>query len=442
MDVKNVLDCWTWAQDDDAAVDALLKLPRSVEHSNAVLRMCVHRNRLTAGTAALVRMYADPHDVSHTVRTRVLRVCVLALQFLKRHAFTVLDAIYRFEPDTQELMDACVACIDASYPFNVRSLAMLVVARMTSPLLSDTALYARFKQVADMVTSSSTTAPALLARIAGQNVTLLQKATTACAREGNFTRPAVDMALDLAKLQPALAVACGAVQIMLHAEHQLPRSVLMTCAESRPVRTRHELLVYLVKFGTVPPGAERIWAYVLSQCTVDVKVMYANLLNTAHLRPLPRPQLPAFCNQHVGCIRVFTADGTCVPVLLSLLARHATMFGRAFAWGQADTFHVQSTRSVVEKMRDLVYYFDNVDMAAYTLDDVRHLVALADMIGARAILHLVLHKMAILDFWVAWDMTHEWPGTADVLRLAAQQQLPTLVRCSRMREIALAVAGL
>lgn len=440
-EASEIMDRWTWSGDDAQAVPALLAMPTAHELTEAVLRQCVRNNSLTPATAALVQKYATRHVADDKLRDRVLRVCVLALRYLPSHAVAVLEAIYRFDDfDRQDVAEACVACTAPSFPLNVRTLAMHVVACMTSRYCCD-ALRASFADVCDLVTQESVTAPALLARAAGDDVDLIRRAIACCVLAGNCTRPAVDMALDVADEQPALAVDIGAIQIILKAGHELPDNVMAACRATRPVASRHELLVYLAKFGVVPPGAERIWAYVLGSCTIKTKVLYVRYLDERAQLEMPPVSLPPFCEKHTGCVRLVPADGEGVPVLLSMLARHASMFDRAHAWGQTDTFHVQCSQDTAEKLRDVVYYYALVDMSDWDVDDARGVVGLADMIGARAVLYLVLHRMATLDFWAAWDMTHEWFDTAPVLRRAAVQQLPMLVRCSRMHEIAALVAG-
>lgn len=437
----DIMDRWTWSLDDAEAVPALLALPRAREIGDAILGMCVRNNSLTPATLALVRKYAARDVADSALRDRVLRVCAKALRFLPSHAFLALEAIYRFDAPSQEIMDACVPCISPEYPLNVRMLAMHVVARVSPARVCDDLLIDSFDHMCDLVTSHSVTAPALLARVSGHDVDFMRRALICCVSAGNCTRPAVDLAMDLADERPELAVAIGAMQIILKAGFSLPDNVITACWATLPLHSRHELLVYLVKFGIVPPGAERIWADVLSQCTIKTKILYASFLSDRARLVLPPAALPPFRDTHVGCIRLAAVEGDSVDVLLCLLARHAEVFACAHSWNQADFFNTQSTLSTVMKMRDLVYYFTDVDVEQYTLEDAHQLVLLADMIGARAILRFVLHRMATLDFWAAWDLAHEWPDAKIALKCAAQEQLPVLVRCSRMSEIAAFVAG-
>lgn len=440
-EAREILDRWVWSLDDEEAAAALMALPRAPALTDSVLHMCVRNSSLTAATAAVVRKYAVRRGVDDAVRDRVLRVCVMALRYLRAHAFLVLEAIYRFgDDDHQEVMDACVACIGPDYPLNVRLMAMHIVAGMVC--LCDDILEGSFEHVCSLVTQNSVTAPALMARIAKNDTQLLHRSISRCLEVGNCTRPAVDMAMDMVDARPAFAVSIGAIQIILKAGHELPDSVMAACWATRPVASRHELLVYIAKFGVVPPGAERIWAHVLGSCTIKTKVLYVSFLSErAHVPLPPAKPLPLFSEAHVGCIRLRTTDGEGVLVLLSMLARQAEMFNRAHAWGQADTFHAHCTQATAEKLRDLVYYGADVDISSYTLDEAQQLVTLADMIGARVILRLTLYRMATLDFWAAWDLACEWLDAKPVLRVAAQEQLPTLVRCSRMLEICAVVAG-
>lgn len=439
-EAREILDRWVWSHDDEEAAAALMAIPKAPALTDSVLHMCVRNSSLTPATVAVVRKYAARRGVDDAIRDRVLRVCVMALRFLRPCAFLLLEAIYRFDDDDhQEVMDACVACIGPDYPLNVRLLAMHIVACTVQ--LCDDGLADSFEYVCTLATQNSVTAPALMKRIANHDTQLLHRSISRCLEVGNCTRPAVDMAMDMVDARPAFAVSIGAIQIILKAGHELPDSVMAACWATRPVASRHELLVYIAKFGLVPPGAERIWAHVLGSCTIKTKVLYVSFLSErAQIAPSP-VKLAPFSEAHTGCIRLCTTDGDGVLVLMSMLARHAEMFDRAQSWGQSDTFHVQCTQATAEKLRDLVYYGADVDMGSYTLDDAQQLVTLCDMIGARVILRLVLYRMATLDFWAAWDLTHEWADAKPVLRYAAQEQLPTLVRCSRMLEICSVVAG-
>ena len=439
-----IIDRWTWFRDDQHSVPSLLALPCTPGIAEGVLVMCIRNNSLTASTAALLSKYSHcVRDVPRPLRARVVRLCTMALRYLPEHAYTVLDAIDQLDHPDQGLLDQCIACFHPRFPLNVRRMAMAVVARMSSPLLVDGALVLSFPHVKDMVTKYDEVAPALMSRIAHADSDYRDYAIQACIAAGNYTRPAVDLVYQVVDRGGVnYAIAIGGMELILKAGNELPGRVMKLITTNRDVTCRDDLLVYLVKYGVVPYGAHEIWAHVLRDCTVQTKSLYVRYLDTvAAAQPAEAPALKPLNEAHVGCISIVTSGGQSVTMLLCMLARHADVFDRAHAWGQSDTFTVLAEEHTVLALRDHVYYFDTARTDDYSAEDARELAVLADMIGARAILDRAMYRLAVYDFWQAYDMMNEWGYVGSMIRQAAIEQLGTLVRCSRMAEIASMVAG-
>ena len=148
---------------------------------------------------------------------------------------------------------------------------------------------------------------------------------------------------------------------------------------------------------------------------------------------MPAPE-GALREEHHGCTKIASRDGTVVTVLTAQLVRYCGYFAAEGAL--RETGVLELTRGYTAEELDVfkrMLYYDKLPVRDAGM--LLRVASLADMLCDARHAAMCVFDVALLDYWPAYDLAKTWPRVKPVLAVAACRQLDQLVRCSRVGEV-------
>jgi len=251
-----------------------------------------------------------------------------------------------------------------------------------------------------------------------------------------LTREGLDMLACIAQRWPDEAVDNAVLVPLVANNRPLPKALFTDLWIDTRVRNEQHLLVYLAKYGVPPDNGAPFLANVLKYSSVDTRGVYVQELS-GQRTPLSLPRAhEAFDEAHTGVTQFVCSDGT-TGILTAHLVRHCAYFtGEMARVPVLATIAKECTIDTLQAFRHTLYY-DALPGAAPLIQ----LASFCDLMCDTRHMCMVIQALANEDFWAAYDLAKDWAGARPFLARAAWDQLDSLVKCSRMGEIADMVAG-
>ena len=422
---------------DDRCVEVLLAMPVSPRHESIVAKMCTRPGHCNQNTVHLLFKYAACIR-GQTESRRVLHVCSSATCFIPSVATVamqtmamVLERVNSFALE-HETFDAYIDCCSPSHPFSTRCCAAALAC-----IMDFVPRACKFRDIATLAPRCNSALQLLATMeetwmlLSDQAIFVAQQLMTV-----DLSQHALSMLERIAEKWPDDSVDNGIIVSLVAHDKPVPPALLSGIWTDTHVRNEQHLLVYLVKYGTLPYNGARLLANVLKFFSVDTRGIYARELSCASFAPL-WPPCGLFDSAHTGATRFVCSDGDCT-VLTAHLVRHCLYFRAPESrMPVLKTIAKDYTVATLEAFRDMLY--------ADALPANAPLVGLAtfcDTVCNTRHACMAVEALAKQDYWMAYDLANDWAGAHAVLKPAAWSQLGMLVRCSRIGEIADMVAGI
>lgn len=422
---------------DERCLEVLLAMPVSPRHASIVAKMCTRPGHCNRNTLALLLRYAL-HVQGQTEARRVLHTCSSATQFVPDQACVAMQTMARVvayvnsATAVRDCFDTYMDCCSPSYPFTVRSCAAALACLMVEVPHSDS-----FHDIASLAPRCHS-ALELLGKMEDAWLPIADKAILVAHHlmTTTLTREDLDMLGRIAQRWPDEAVDNAVLVPLVANNRPLPQALFADLWLDTRVRNEQHLLVYLVKYGVPPDNGAPFLANVLKYSSVDTRGVYVQELSAGRT-PLSLPSAHgAFDEAHTGVTQFVCSDGT-TDILTAHLVRCCLYFkGEMSRVPVLQTIAKECTIDTLEAFRHMLYY-DHLPDAAPLIQ----LASFCDVMCNTRHMCMAIQALAAEDFWAAYDLAKDWPGTRPFLARAAWEQLHSLAKCSRMGEVADMVAG-
>ena len=430
---------WCWSR--DARCEKLLRvLPVHPHCATDVAEMCMYTGQLNADTIVLLHRYATLLLAGpECTRSRALRLCSSATRFLSSHttqALEIIDTLVNGNVDQGVMpLRTFLQCTSALYPHATRCLAATLASQCPRPRSG--MIMAHFNSLVDLAPTSDA-ALFLLDLVSCMWLPSLDQSRQLLRVLAlpSVSAAAVEMLTDIAKQWPNQSVDGGVMLPLLKSGGAVPDEIMQTACHGIEPRNKEHLLVFLFKYGCPPASGLRMLADVLCTAPIYVRLVYTGEMdnvNSYREPDIPEPE-GRLQGEHAGCTQFRSRDGVIVPVLTAQLVQYCGYFAADAATRETQVLNVAAeyTSDELDAFKQLVYY-DRVP--SYESACLLRVAALADMLCDARHASMCVFKVALVDFWPAYDVAKHWPLVKPVLAVAACRQLEHLVRCSRIAEV-------
>ncbi len=408
-----------------------------------IVAMCTRPGFCDRDAIALLFKYARDIE-GQTEARRVLHICASATRFFPDYATIAMQTMSVVIPhaNSQQLQEDCrdtyLNCCDPKYPFTTRCCAAVMADLL--PYAHETSVEMCSKHF-NFVCALAPHCPSGLKLLVQDELNwrpILAKAMFVAEKlmEEPLTNDGVDMLSRIACRWPENAVESGIIVPLVDNGMALPTSLLDALWIDEPVESVGHLLLYLVKYGQMPDNGSDLLAYILTRERVQTRLVYVRQL-VVELPPLLLwPPCGSFDCAHAGVTQFVCSDGFCT-VLTAHLVRHCLYFkAKESRVPVLKNISRNYTTATLEAFRDMLYE-DALPHGAPLVE----LATFCDIMCNTRHACMAIQALSKIDFWTAYDLGKSWAGTQRFLARAAWYQLETLVKCSRISEIAHMVAG-